>query len=379
MLTLTDPSWTTPAFIVLLMLLVLASARRVRTGTFFPSATTRELKGLAILGVVLSHVGYFLVDDHRFLFPLTIFAGISVDLFLFLSGYGLTLTTLAKHETRRQFYTKRIPALMLPFWLTTGALVLVDYLMRGTTYPLPTLLSTLFGVVTTANIYTDLNAPLWYLTWLLFHYVLFSLCFSPKRPWASALGVLAGAWCVIMLRPAPLAGVIGLYLVHGIAFPLGMLAAWLRTRPSLATSRISTAWSALAHGAGVRHTFLHYGTLSLLVLGICYSALRSGVGHGPFLEQLSTLFTAALIVLLFTLKRTEFRLLSLFGVYSYELYLFHWPLLYRYGILYAHLPAWIATLLYLMLFLALGWAVYLVADRISRALRFSQPSPHRAL
>lgn len=55
--------------------------------------SSKELKGIAVIFVILSHFASYLNVSGLFkvLFPL---GGIGVALFLFLSGYGLTKSTL---------------------------------------------------------------------------------------------------------------------------------------------------------------------------------------------------------------------------------------------------------------------------------------------
>ena len=53
----------------------------------FPVSVTNELKGLGILTVVFAHFAYMKVTNADFLFPLSIIAGVGVDLFLFMSGF----------------------------------------------------------------------------------------------------------------------------------------------------------------------------------------------------------------------------------------------------------------------------------------------------
>jgi peptidoglycan/LPS O-acetylase OafA/YrhL len=55
------------------------------------------------------------------------------------------------------------------------------------------------------------------------------------------------------------------------------------------------------------------------------------------------------------LKRFEIKALYWIGFFSYEIYLFHWPLMYRYYSLFKILPPWLAMLLYLPIFIVLGW------------------------
>jgi peptidoglycan/LPS O-acetylase OafA/YrhL len=258
---------------------------------------------------------------------------------------------------------------MVPFWLVLGITLVADYLILGRSYPTETVLRAIVGVFTSADIYLDLNSPLWYFTPILFYYLLFPLLFVRRRPWVSALAFLALTSALVYLHPSWMDGVYELYSIHFIAFPLGMLAAWLRT-----DTRVSE--SALFHQLGgwyhsLPHTPAHLLTLvtyATLLLTIAYTALHSGVGASGTLEQATSMLTTGALLALFALKRIEFRLFTLFGTYSYELYLIHWPLLVRYDVLYTHLEGWIATILYLGLFLCLGWIVQKLSDRIFQAL-----------
>ena len=47
-------------------------------------------------------------------------------------------------------------------------------------------------------------------------------------------------------------------------------------------------------------------------------------------------------------------MLELWGIYSYEIYLLHWPLMYRFDFVYKILPPALATCLYLFIFIGLG-------------------------
>src|SRR3990167_10590201 len=68
--------------------------------------STLSLKGFAILAIVFAHIGYFLVADHRFLFPLSTLAGVGVDMFLLLSGFGLTMSSLSRDRPTMDFYAR---------------------------------------------------------------------------------------------------------------------------------------------------------------------------------------------------------------------------------------------------------------------------------
>jgi membrane-bound acyltransferase YfiQ involved in biofilm formation len=93
----------------------------------------------------------------------------------------------------------------------------------------------------------------------------------------------------------------------------------------------------------------------VLIGAVGYLALHGNIGAGVFLEQSTSILTALLLCALFLIKKFEIKLLYLFGVFSYEIYLFHWPIMYRYDIFFRFFPPWLAVLLYLALFLGLGW------------------------
>jgi peptidoglycan/LPS O-acetylase OafA/YrhL len=86
-----------------------------------------------------------------------------------------------------------------------------------------------------------------------------------------------------------------------------------------------------------------------------YAAINSSVDTALPREQLVSLLTMFLVLAVFILKRFRFGLLSVIGYVSFEIYLVHWPLISRYDFLYTHTPAWLATALYLGIFVALGW------------------------
>ena len=132
-----------------------------------------------------------------------------------------------------------------------------------------------------------------------------------------------------------------------MAFPLGVLAAWAVTKLPSAVSleKLSRGWRAIG-----------YYLVLLSLLGVfVYANINSGIGGSASKEQWMSILAVMAIALVFMMKKREFRLFSLFGLYSYEIYLWYWPLLYRYNIFYGVMPAWLATILYLALFVGAGW------------------------
>lgn len=210
------------------------------------------------------------------------------------------------------------------------------------------MLSSFLGIFTDASsMALDFDSPLWYFTLILSYYLLFPLVFSRTRLWLTALALALVGFIVSLTEPAFLSGVYRLYALHYLAFPLGVLLAWIVSSHGAIIDRMK-AWYAR------NARLLYFPALFLLCVLIGYFAIHAEVNTTIYREELMGLFITLLICILFWLKRRESKLFGLFGTYSYEIFLFHWPILYRYDILYKHLPAWIATLLYLALFIGLG-------------------------
>jgi len=86
-------------------------------------------------------------------------------------------------------------------------------------------------------------------------------------------------------------------------------------------------------------------------------AINSGIDQSINIRQLISLITSFSILYIFVVKDWEFKIFNIFGKYSYEVYLIHWPILYRYGLLYQLFPAYLSTYFYLILFLGLGFCI----------------------
>lgn len=356
LISINNPRFETVIFAAVFLIALLIFIKPRKISEWFPATLTTELKGLAILMIVLSHIGYFLVNDHQFLWPLTIMAGVGVNLFLFLSGFGLTASSLQKDLSVIQFYRRRLLKLFTPFWLSLAVFLLMDFFILKITYSWAFIGKAIVGIFTHADLYQDLNSPLWYFTFILGYYLLYPLVFSKKCPWLSALALYLIGYLVIYFKPVQLDYVLHLYKIHIIAFPLGVLAAWAITKlknPEI-LEKLSRGWYAIGY----------YSILAGLLALFVYANINSGIGGSACLEQWMSILAVLAISLVFILKKIEFRLFYWFGLYSYEIYLWHWPIMYRYDIFYSWLPAWLATVIYLAFFVGLGWLVFKLTNKL---------------
>ncbi len=320
---------------------------RRKTGNPFSIQATQEMKGIGILLAIFSHIGYFLAADHRFLFPISTMGGVGVDIFLFLSGFGLTMSALANGYSLKEFYQKRLSKLYIPLWIMLAIFLAADAILLGLHWPWQFIGQAIVGLFTSANISQDFNSPCWYFTLIILYYLLFPLLFNRKWPWITAILLYILVAALAAATIPPLESVLSFWKLHTIAFPLGIAVAWLCNRPAFPEEYslpnvLALYWPAMALGVGA----------------IIYFLLTPNLGPNPLVMQITSLGAMMAIIAVVLVKRFQTTAFMAFGMYSYEIYLLHWPILQRYDILYPSLPAWLATTTYLGLFLGLGYGLH---------------------
>ncbi len=361
-----NPVLQTEIFSVLFLVLIFSTFKKILRPSLMSRQLTDQLKGVAILMIVFSHIGYFLSQDTRFLFPISVFAGVGVNLFLLMSGFGLTMSALGKNLGIWGFYKKRLSRLYTTVWLVLAILFLLDFILLNKSYPLTSVLQSFLGFFPQANLYTNIDSPLWFFTLILFYYLVFPVFSQKKIRYFSPFLIYLLSFLITEKITLPInPSVLNLYKVHLIAFPLGISLALINYK--LIAGKFT---SIINFGNGYLNFFLKVFFSLILLYFIGYTALYSGVGHGVGIEQTISTFTTICIILLFNIIDFELRIFNLFGKYSYEIYLFHWPLVYRYDLIYKIFPAYLATLIYLGVFIALGFLIQKVISYLTSSKTF---------
>ncbi len=355
--TVADAGLQTMIFVILFVIGFLALCRPEKGSLEFSPRVTNELKGFAILIIVLAHIGCFLFTDHSFLSPYSTIAGIGVDLFFLLSGYGLVCSAMKKNDSPLEFYKRRIGKIFVPLWIVLVALLVLDALLLRQFFDWPVILRSFFGIFPSADIYGDLNSPLWYLTPLLFFYMIFPWIFRSRRPvWSALLFIIIGVLAIQL--PLPIAaGVHNLYSLHYLAFPCGVLLAVLVSRGEKTGHKLISWLQKRKLSEVARFLVL---AISLGIFWLTVTIPGAGV-----MVQLFSIAGAVSVALIFILLKWQFRLFEYFGNYSYEIYLIHWPILYHYDFIYRWVPAGPGTMLYLLLFLGLAYLMRKLILRMS--------------
>lgn len=371
-------NWQTVIFAAIFLAVVFISARRKTDQSALSKEASNELRGLAILGILFAHLTYGKFYGTEFLFPLGIWGGVAVNLFLFLSGFGLAASMIYHPKTPLGFYRKRVLKIYLPLWIFLAVILPADLFVLGRFYSWPEILPAFLGYYPKADLFTSINSPLWFLTPLLFYYLAFPFIFKAKRPRLSVLAVFAASLAAFLPWPVS-EQILGYYRLHWLTFPIGVLFAALIISPQAtcfvclrkgkcrAYRWVLSAWvkgddacsKPLALAIRKLQALPLFWRLAVLILsaGLAWqTAYHSQVGRGWQLEQACALLTMLCVILFFIFKKNKFGFLELAGVYSFEIYLWHWPLIGRYGFLYQYLPPWLATALYLPLLLLIAYS-----------------------
>lgn len=353
-ISITDAPLQTFIFSLIFAILILVSIRSKKDDSLFGISITNELKGFAILAILFSHIGYFLSTNQQFLFPLSVLAGVGVNLFLFLSGYGLSLSFQKGNYGILGFYKRRLIKLFLPLWLVLATFLILDKLILNINYPVDLTIKNFLGFYPESKLFEGVNSPLWYFSLILFFYLIFPILYYKKAPILSAILMAVVSFLLLKYKLPVLEDVQNLYELHFLSFPLGVAASVIIPK----FRKISLRWNLL---------------LIPLVMLLMHFSINSGVGQDQDREQGISILTLFLILVIFIIKKFRIKILELFGIYSYDIFLIHWPILSRFDYLYKYLPASLATVIYLLLFLVLGYGLQRIVGIILDGKKQIQP------
>ena len=373
-ITITNVPEANMIVIIALIAVLLITLRKSQHTDVFPVSVTQELKGLGILTVVFAHFAYMLVTNAEFLFPLSIIAGVGVDLFLFMSGYGLSVGMLKKPMPVMEFYKRRLIKIFIPFWVALIIIFAADAIFLNINYTPSYITQSLLGWFPTAVGFGDVNSPFWYITWMIMFYALYPIVFSVKRPWLTALILAVVATLLGVYNPFDM-GDNWLHRLHTLAFPLGIVAAWLLMKTKEKENKLVKYLEDFRNkSSGVLRLLIIAAMFALVVYMSLHTTanhwpiLTSILGKGYFVEQLTSLVIMFAFIVIFSLKKLDNKFLAIYGLYSFEVYLIHWPLIGRYDVFFDIFPAGVAVIAWIITFILISWVLQKIVTPISAGI-----------
>jgi peptidoglycan/LPS O-acetylase OafA/YrhL len=252
---------------------------------------TNNAKAIAIILVLMGH----LVSSNKTTFPsyMQEFATFSVDVFLFLSGYGLTKSF--DSNGIKGFLSKRFSAVYIPFLIAT----LITAMYRGFyDEKWPEIIKTLAFYSKTLPI----DPTMWFIyficSWYIFFWIIFST-FRNKTLQAIALFAISIAFTNFPNREYSYV-LSSMFSLHSFSFPVGVIFARYITFNKSQLSLICAVFTSL----------------------FCILFYNITIKSDPALVGVSGIvFSISLITSLIIINKTNSALLFL-GAHSYEIYLF---------------------------------------------------------
>lgn len=302
---------------VIMLILVILLLKKCNT-TFFDVSQSNQAKGIAILLIIVGHL-WVHVSSQK---PALVFSAEGVSLFLILSGYGLTMSHLVSPYSLKQFLSKRINRVYYPYWIATVFIIGLDYLLLNRNYSSFDILLTTVGI-NLSQTTKHLDYARWYITFILFWYIIFYLSTRLQSREHSMLFI-----CAVALLLFPL----DYYIMHFgwyqiCSFPAGCI--------------IGYNYEAIRDRIQTHHVISILAAVNGLIMVILcklylFGILKAFLPYLIFLfirEGISILFSLSVIMLVWCWGQANLtsRFLSFTGIISYELFLLHGPLLIKYN------------------------------------------------
>lgn len=280
----------------------------------FDRQLTEQLKGVAILLVVLGHLfvtKFFNTSIHA----VNYLGAQGVAIFLILSGYGLTQSFFIKGMDRT-FLLRRVKTVLLPYSLVTLVWVVLDY-FYGKAHSLKIVGLSLLGF----DFQLTFDATMWYISFILMWYLIFYVTFRLSIPNLLRVIILFGFAYIFRYHSRdPLTEqVYWQWGLHAFMFPIGVVWALIASKFEL------RSW--------MLYPMMGIGVLSLIFY--VFNVKNNDSGLGPYM--LSNFSFAVAIMALFLVFRSldaNLRVLRFVGSISYEIYLLEAVLMYKYSLLY---------------------------------------------
>jgi peptidoglycan/LPS O-acetylase OafA/YrhL len=269
-----------------------------------------ELKGFAMVLVLLYHIGGVLRWDNW------LHGEVGVDIFLILSAFTLVLT--ARDLPVKEFLKRRLLRIFPSYWVAIAFFVLFNDRFFGSNYSTATIVLHVLGLhgFSSGVYFSDINDAFWFISMILAMYVVFLLVRARLADISYVLGfgmLLTVGVCAAYIAAAHAGGLIQL-AVRIPSFFVGLVAGQVWTSPK---STLKPSGLLIAGLVAITYLGWFKGIITFYaVAGVAASA-------------------AFLLAARYLARAPEGRMVltgfSFIGLYSYEIFLFHQPLMRDYN------------------------------------------------
>ncbi|EAY5229027.1 acyltransferase [Salmonella enterica subsp. enterica serovar Hull] len=250
---------------------------------------TKELKGISIVLVMLFH----LVTIHKTTLPYELrwVASFGVSVFLLMSGYGLFLSE--KRNGLKDFLKKRFSSVYIPFVVAT---FLIGVLNEVSYKSFIDVLKTVLFINPTLPV----DGTMWFIYFICFWYLAFYIIFKALKNDALRISILFFI-SVFISKIGTVEGVENLTYqssLHAFSFPAGVLLGYVKPN---------------------RLFSLILGVIFLVIFSYFFYHLL--IAPETYMFVISCFSFGLCIILLHSIHNINFYVISLIGMYSYEIYL----------------------------------------------------------
>ena len=290
------------------------------------------IKGIAIIWIVVFHM---YKDSSEYFIPLDNVSGVSfphlmmcgplgVNLFVICSGFLLAFSAHGKKETLMAFYSNRLKRLLPLYYCAIIFVLSLDYLFSRDNFfiNIPSLLEHIFLVHTyTVNMF-DIQGAWWFMGMVVQLYLFFPVLYILVKKISFFYNFTACLLLAVLARHIHIGNIDTNYSVF--AFLPDFLVGMYLYRYDISNKLTNFIVPVILFCAFTMSLFLYLMANDIFIYAHWYGISRSLISMGVFMTLM--------LVYRFAIKPVSYIVLpiALFGTYSYAIYLFHRPLIYKF-------------------------------------------------